>query len=120
MEGRLNERPHGLRQLAPLYLACYLFWVVSGALTVLTMLQMRNALLSLLPVLGPWTMIGVDKFSFVLMGLAALVWVLFVEHYLRTGVERGTLWRRALVVGGVHAAALGFVYALQLLFFALW
>lgn len=120
MKGHLNERPHGLRQLAPLYLACYVLWFGFSALTILTILQLRNAVLSLLPVIGPWVMMGVDKFSFLILGLLALIWVLFTEHYLRTGVETGTLWRRALVIAGVQAAVLGFAYLLQLLFFALW
>jgi hypothetical protein len=120
MRGHVNERPHGLRQLAPRYAACYVLWFGFCALTVLTLLQLRNAVLSLLPVIGPWVMMGVDKFSFLILGLVALIWMLFIEHYLRTGVELGVFWRRTLRIGVVHAAMLGFAYLLQFLFLMLW
>lgn len=114
MEGRLNDRTRGLRQL-PLYLLCYLIWLGFGVVSVWTVLQFREALLLLLPIIGPWAMGAVDKFGLVILGLAAIVWIFYIEDHLRSGVQRGTFPRRAVRVALIQAVALGIAYGLQLL-----
>src|SRR5690554_5232738 len=84
MEGHLNDRARGLRQW-PLYLLCYLLWLGFGVVSVWTALQFREALLLLLPIIGPWVMGAVDKFGLLILGLVAIVWVFFIEDYLRSG-----------------------------------
>ena len=113
MEGHLNDRARGLRQW-PLYLLCYLLWLGVGVVSVWTALQFREALLLLLPIVGPWVMGAVDKFGLLILGLAAIVWIFFVEDHLRSGVQSGKFPRRVLRVALIQAIALGIAYALQL------
>lgn len=114
MEEELDHR-RDLRRQAPVYVVCYLLWFGFCVLTVWTMLQLRNAVLGLMPVIGPWAMMGVDKFAFVLFGLVGLVWMLYLEHYLSFGVESGVFWQRAGRVAVGHAVALGLAYGLGFL-----
>lgn len=97
------------------YVACYVFWFAYGALSVWTILQYRDAILGLLPVIGPWVMGAVDKFGILLLGLLALIWVLYLEHYLRTGVENGRFWRRVIIAGIGQGIVLAVALGLQIL-----
>jgi hypothetical protein len=101
--------------LVTLYVACYAFWLAFSVLSFWTILQYRNATLTLLPIIGPWMMGAVDKFGLLLFGLIALVWVLYIEHYLRQGIELGVFWQRVLRVGLIQLVVLGIAYALQFL-----
>ncbi|MEZ4683111.1 MAG: hypothetical protein R2932_53765, partial [Caldilineaceae bacterium] len=62
---------------------------------------------------GPWILIGVDKFGFLILGLGWLVSVFAMEIYLRHSPTLGSLWRRhwrlLLLTGGAN----GLSYALQ-------
>lgn len=110
----MKESP-GLRQSAPLYLACYLFWFALSAATVWTLLQFRNALLGLLPVIGPWRMAAVDKFGVLILGLVAMGWIIFLEDYLRKSVQSDRFWRRVWRIALIHLVVLGVAYGLQAL-----
>lgn len=115
MERQLNDRSPGLRQLLPLYFACYVLWLAFSALTIWTMLQLRNALLALLTVVGPWVMGAIDKFGLFLFGIIALGWIMYMESYLRQGVDDGVFWSRAMRVAVIQLAVLGVAYGLQYL-----
>ena len=97
------------------YVSCYVIWIAYGALSLWTILQYRDAVLTLLPVIGPWVMGAVDKFGLILFGLIALIWMLYLEHYLRTGVEARRFWRRALIAGIGQGIVLGVAIVLQIL-----
>ena len=114
-QGPYEERPQRPWQTALNYVACYAIWLAYGALSFWTILEYRDALLSLLPVIGPWVMGAVDKFGLLLFGLVALIWVLYLEHYLRTGVEVNRFWRRVLIVGAAQGIVLGVAVGLQAL-----
>jgi hypothetical protein len=114
MDRRPYERTPHPWQTVLNYVACYLIWFVYGALSLWTILQYRNALLGLLPIIGPWVMGAVDKFGILILGLLALIWVLYLENYLRTGVEIGRFWRRALIAGAVQGIVLAIAMGLQL------
>jgi hypothetical protein len=110
----VNERFAGWRQV-PLYLACYLLWFGFGAVTVWTILQLRSALLGLLPIIGPWYMGAVDKFGILLFAVIALVWIMFLEAYLRSGIEANKFWSRVLRIALIQIAVLGTAYGLLVL-----
>jgi hypothetical protein len=115
----MNEQPHERSpqrwRTALLYLTCYVLWFVYGALSLWTILQYRDAILGLLPVIGPWIMGAVDKFGILFLGLLALIWVLYLEHYLRTGIEENKFWSRALKVAVIQLVVLGIAEGLKLL-----
>ncbi len=113
-ERPVNERMSGWHQV-PIYVACYLLWFGFSAATVWTILQFRNALLGLLPVVGPWMMGAVDKFGLLLIALVAVVWIFFVEAYLRGGIEANTFWSRVRRVALLQLVVLGVAYGFQML-----
>jgi hypothetical protein len=114
-QGPYEERTRPTWQTALNYVACYVIWIAYGALSFWTILEYRDAVLSLLPVIGPWVMGAVDKFGLLFFGLAALIWVLYLEHYLRTGVELNRFWRRVLIAGAGQGIVLGVAVGLQVL-----
>jgi hypothetical protein len=75
----------------PKYLLGYVCWVVTAAVTMLSVLLIRNSLNVVWPLLGGsrWVLRPIDRFGLVLMGLGWLVFVLFLENYYRTGVSTG-------------------------------
>jgi hypothetical protein len=106
-----------MRQLLPLYLACYALWLALAALGVWLIFALRPVVfgLTIWLRLNPWQVRAVDNFSFVTFGLIWLVGILLLEHSLRQGVEKRRLWHRAARVFVAEAAALGLCYGLQLL-----
>ena len=71
------------------YLLAYACWLVAAALSVLTMLQIRNALNTVLPALGAnrWIVRTADRFSLLLLGLVALSYLIFLEHFYRSNID---------------------------------
>ena len=106
-----------LRQLLPLYLACYALWLALAALGVWLIFALRSVMfgLAIWLRLNPWQVRALDDFSLITFGLVWLVGILLLEHSLRQGVEKHRLWHRAARAFAAEAAALGLCYGLQLL-----
>jgi hypothetical protein len=105
------------RQLLPLYLAAYTLWIGFSALGVWLIFALRSVLVGLAFVfrLDPWQVRAVDNFGFVTLGLIWLIGILVLEYYLRRGVVKNRLWRRAVRVFVALAVLLGLAYGIQLL-----
>jgi hypothetical protein len=106
-----------LRQLLPLYLACYALWLALSALGVWLIFAARDTLfaLSIWLRLNPWQLRAVDNFGIVTLGLIWLMCILFLEHSLRRGVEKHRLWGRAARAFVIVAVLLGLCYGVQML-----
>ena len=106
-----------LRQLLPLYLACYALWLALAALGVWLLFALRPVVfgLAIWLRLNPWQVRAADNLSFVTFGLSWLVGILLLEHSLRQGVEKHRLWQRAGRAFAAEALVLGLCYGLQLL-----
>ena len=98
-----------LRQLLPLYVACYVIVLVLAAMGVWLIFTIQPLLfrLSVWLRLNPWQVRAVDNFSVVTMGLIWLIGVLILEYRLRRGVEQNRLWIRALWGFAIVAVPLG-------------
>jgi hypothetical protein len=83
------------------YVLGYVCWISTAAVTMLSMLLIRNMLNLVWPLLGGnrWALRAIDRFGLVLMGLGWLVFVLFLENYYRTGVSTGLQRRRRRSAG---------------------
>ena len=105
------------RQLLPLYVACYVLWLILAALGVWLLFALRPVMfdLAIWLRLNPWQVQALDNFSFVTFGLLWLVGILLLEHSLRQGVEKNRLWGRATRAFAIVAAALGLCYGLRAL-----
>ena len=99
------------------YVACYAVWLVLAALSLWLMLQLRINLIDTVIFFGwgPWVLGALDKFGILLLGVGWLIFVLFAEHYLRTGVEQARLFPRTARMTIWVAGMLTLSYGLQFL-----
>ena len=99
------NRRFSLRDV-PKYVLGYVCWIATAAVTILSILLIRNMLNLVWPLLGGnrWALRAIDRFGLVLMGLGWLVFVLFLESYYRTGVSTG-LQRRLRPAGQLALAS---------------
>ena len=97
------------------YLLCYVLWAITSALGGLGILIARAVINKAYIAfrLNPWVFRAVDKWSFFLLGLVWLVFVVACEGYYREGVPRGKLWPRFARVTGVEGFLVGIGYVVQ-------
>lgn len=93
----------------------YLLWLVSLGLFIADFFLGRILVVTLtqLTGLGYWQVSFFDRLGILLVGLAAAVLTIYVEHWYRTGAEKGLLWPRffritawqlAVIAAGMLAA----------------
>jgi hypothetical protein len=70
------------------YTLAYGLWLVVAAIGMLAILQLRHAFNAVWPVISDnnWLLRAFDRFGLVFLGLAWLVYVIFVEQYYRTSI----------------------------------
>jgi hypothetical protein len=94
--------------------AAYLLWIVTMVVTFVVCVAWQSALLQLYLVLG-WNKYGRSAFTYAAIILLITIWlvlVVAVEHWYRSGAERGTLLKRAAWTLGILAALLGTALAI--------
>ncbi len=98
-----------------LYVACYVIWFALCAVTFWLIVNLRANLLDLVYLTGGrQEILGlVDRFGIMLLGVLFIVIILVTEHKLRTGVEKGLLWKRALVAAAILVGVIVVSYILQ-------
>lgn len=105
---------HETRPTLRSYLLCYLSYAALIALVVIvTFVIWRRTVLNLLLAINtrPEANTLLYFVSMVLMGLVGFIVVITAEPYLRTGLERGLLWRRLmrLAIPFVVAGLIGII-----------
>lgn len=92
------------RTIRPIdYVGCYAAWLALCALGGLIL----QYWLGLMPVVSlalranPWVAQAYRQLSLPILGLAWLIMIFWLEHYLRKGVQIGRLWPRVTKVGAV-------------------
>ncbi len=100
-----------------MYLACYALWVGFVLVGAWLILQGRAAMFDLAVWLrwNPWAVDAVAQFAVVTLGLIWLVAILGTEYYLRQGVVKERLWRRAFRLFVIEAVLAGIFVGMQLL-----
>ena len=78
------------------FVAVYGLWIGFFALGLWLAAQVHALLLeiSLALQFNPWVGRAVRQLSIPILGLIGLIFVFWLEYYLRTSVEKGLLWRR--------------------------
>src|SRR5262245_12918672 len=111
-----SDSSRSIRQLLPLYLACYALWLGLSALCAWLIFAAPPVVFGLAVRLhfNPWQVRAVDQFGIVIFGLLWLVGILLLEYYLRQGVEKHRLRGRAARVFLFEVVALGLCYGLEL------
>jgi hypothetical protein len=84
----------------------YLAWATSGVLALYAALQVWELVKSLYVALrlNPWGLAVVSNASIVLLGLAALAAIIYLEHWYGEALARGRLLRRFVQVTAVEVA----------------
>ncbi|MGC9523103.1 MAG: hypothetical protein ACP5HG_14620 [Anaerolineae bacterium] len=59
----------------------------------------------------------VDRFGTLAIGVLSVLLVVFVEHYYRTGVDEGALWRRFVLVTAIEFGVLFVALTIQSILF---
>ena len=77
------------------YAIVYMFWLLAALLALGAVFLLRAALNALWPAMGwgRWLLRAVDRFGLVLLGLLWLVYVIFCEHHLRSGITEARIRR---------------------------
>lgn len=88
------------------YAIAYGIWVVVAAISMLTVLELRNALQVMWPVISDnrWALRAVDRFGLVFMGLVWLVYVIFVEQHYRESITMVRMRRQRARTGNARPA----------------
>lgn len=91
-----------------LYVACYVIWFALCALMFVLLVNLRSNLLDLAYLTGGrQEMVGlVDRLGIILLGMLFIVVILVMEYKLRTGVEKGLLWKRAIAGAAILVGAI--------------
>jgi hypothetical protein len=103
------QADHGVWSTIARYAACYALWVTLVVWMAWILLLLRGLTVEWMMWMrfNPWSVRGFDRWGVFLLGMAWLVAMLWLESYLRDGVQRGRLLRRA----GRVALALGITTA---------
>lgn len=104
------QRPNPL-----LYVACYAIWFALCAATFWLIVNLRANMLDLAYLTGGrQEMVGlVDRFGIILLGVLFIIVILVMEHKLRTGIEKGLLWKRAITATAILVGVIVVSYILQ-------
>lgn len=105
----------GKRILA--YTTYFLFWVALTASGLWLMFEVRELLVELMIVanLNPWQVRGFDRGFIFVLGLGWFIALMWMEHYLRTAVAKGRLWRNIAYLVSVQAIVTAIVFAIRFL-----
>jgi hypothetical protein len=99
------------------YLACYGSWIGLSAVGLWMVFLVRAALVDLSMAFraNPWTLRAIDRFGLYLLGMAWLVGIIFLEAYLRQGMESAQLRNRIRRILLAEIVVVISSYALQLI-----
>ncbi len=109
------KNPYGPKQPSFLqYIVCYVIYVVLAAATVWFALQVRTNLIGM-PLLFTgldYRMVHLlDNVSVILMGLAVLLFIIVMEHLLRTRLQKNKFWPMVARIVAFDVIVIAFSYA---------
>ena len=92
----------------------YALWLLSAALALWLILQMRLLFLVELPMrmrnINHWAFSAIDKFGFIILGVIWLIFVVVSEEYCRRMIDHGLRLRAVVWLFVVMGVLLGAVY----------
>jgi hypothetical protein len=99
------------------YAIWLLFWVILSAIGFWLMLELRGLIVELMIVaeFNPWAVRGFDRWILFVLGLGWFIALMWIEHYLRKGIDRGRLWRNIGYVASVQALITAVIFGIRFL-----
>jgi hypothetical protein len=97
------------------YAAYLLFWVIFSAIGLWLLFDLRALVVQLMMLarLTPWAVRGYDRLAIFVLGLGWFIFILWLENYLRTAIDKRRLWRTIAGVALIQVALLALVYGLR-------
>lgn len=93
----MKQEDHSLARLTIHYLLGYAIWAalfIAGMWYVVQITALFSQI-GLALSFNRWLLGAISKYGILLLGLVWLIYALYLEHYLRTGVQQQCLWPRA-------------------------
>lgn len=99
------------------YVLCYVVWIALCALSGIAVAQLNGLMLdvSLALRLNQWGARALRQLSLPVLGIAWLIAIFWLEHYLRTSVEKQVLWPRAARATAIMVGVLVLIYLAYLI-----
>ena len=93
----------------------YLLWLIVIVLALWVLITARGAVNIVYIVLtwNRWVLRAIDRWSLLLLGIFWLVGVIISEDYLRTGAEKGDLYKRFAKIAGAEVLLGAFLSLIQ-------
>jgi len=63
--------------------------------------------------INPWALRAIDKFGLLILGMLSVIWIVFLENYLRTGIYKNSLWARSAKAFLLEGIVLGASFAVH-------
>lgn len=97
------------------YVVYLLAWLILSAAGLWLMLQIRDLAVELMIFveLNPWAVRGFDRWIIFLLGLAWFIAMMWMEHYLRTGLDKKRLWSKIGVLAAIEALLTAVVFGVR-------
>ena len=110
----MKNLPPGLNQPSFVqYIVCYVVWFCLAVMTIWLLLQVQTNLMIPLRLSGmDYRQVTViNDVTLILMGFAALIVIILLEHLLRTSLRTRRFWTRVARTIVIEAIVLGISYA---------
>ena len=100
-----------------LYTIYLLFWVLLSASALWVMFDLRAVVVELMIAaqLNPWSVRGYDRWIIFVFGLGWFIAMMWMEHYLRTAIDKQRLWRNIAYLASVQIALIAMIFGIRLL-----
>jgi hypothetical protein len=94
-----------------------LFWLILTLTGLWLMFESRETLVEVMIYanLNPWAVRGIDRLAIFVLGIGWFVGLMWIDHYLRTGIAKKRLWRNIGRVAAVQLAIAIAAYAIRFL-----
>jgi hypothetical protein len=102
------------------YIVYFLFWIVLSVTGLWLMFEVRGLLIDLMmhAQLNAWAVSGIDRSVIFLLGLGWFIALMWIEYYLRSGIDKERLWRNigrvAIVQAGMGILIYGIRFVIDL------
>jgi hypothetical protein len=97
------------------FICYFLFWIVLSVTGLWLMFEVRGLFIDLMmhAQLNAWAVSGIDRGIIFLLGLGWFIALMWIEYYLRSGIDKERLWRNIGRVATVQAGLGILIYGIR-------
>lgn len=96
MSGMSNNIAGMQKHRALEYILCYVIWILMAGTSIWLLIDAQSNMMLFvrMSASNPAMVTVINDTSLIVLGFAALAFIILLEHYLRIGVEKGKFWPR--------------------------